>query len=359
MKPGHLICAGTGAVIGIAAQLLFVQPGIRGSGPESKSPSTTSAKLTGLTSREPGGPVGREAALGDHLSEPAATREQIADYLERHGRSKQALVVAYLVSKNDKHLVDAARRFPDDPNVQFLVLSADALPDERGDWLERFKKSQPDNLLSSLFFAGDLLEKGELEAGLDELRAATKLDGYEDFSIENGLAMEAALIELGHSRLDAKFRSIFGGNPTEHLQRTQRQLRVVHKSAQQAETPEEKEELAIIGTAVGFRLATGGAGLNRLNQLVGLSFAKSYYPMLSEDEPLPGLGVTPKQIAAEYERVRLRITADGEFTERLGELNEQQLIHLIDRSRVMGELAANNWFRSQLGEPWIEGKTRP
>jgi hypothetical protein len=84
-------------------------------------------------------------------------------------------------------------------------LTGDVLPDERREWPERYKRSQPDNLLSSLLLGGDLLANGEVEAGLAELQLATSATGYDDFVAQGGLAIEAVASDWLREQLGAPY----------------------------------------------------------------------------------------------------------------------------------------------------------
>lgn len=356
VRSSYLICAVVGGVIGITVQVLLfpLPPGGTPDGDAGPGLGKVRKMLTGLipgmsSERNPGDPIGDVDYLA--LMEPAADEATIDAYLERHQFSRESMLAAALMSEDPARLIAAARRYPDDPYFQLLVIAGDALPEERREWLERFKASQPDNLLSSLFLGGDLLADGEVEAGLAELHVSANSEGHEDFSNEGGLVLEAALIELGHPPLEAKMRSN-GAISSRHLQRIQQEMKHLRKLADEAGSPEEKTELASLGAKVGYRMHHGGTSANRITQLVGFAQQNVFSRMLDPDTAIAGIDKTPTQLREEFEAEKARIISDSELSERTGELTEQQVVHLIDRRRVFGDENANNWLREQLDAPY-------
>ena len=191
----HLGFAGIGAAIGVGGGHLLLIASPNGQCPEdSELVEWGGRKLSALVdASRPGDkstwPIGNDAIDPERFLETPANTAELAAYVERHGFAKEAMLAVALMSRDPEYLITAARRYPDDPHLPLLVLTGDVLPDERREWLERFKRSQPDNLLSPLFLGGDLLANGEVEAGLAELRLAASATGYDDFVAQGGLAI--------------------------------------------------------------------------------------------------------------------------------------------------------------------------
>ena len=300
--------------------------------------------------------IGRRGApharpIGDlhrtQFDQPAGTDEEYEAYLERHGRSKEALLGVYFLSKDDTHLEEAARRYPDDPNVQLLVISKHLFPEERSQWIERFKASQPNNLIASIFRGGDLLARGEIEAGLLEMSEAADQEGYRDFVVENCFAMEAALVELGCPAVETKMRS----GPLDvfrHVNPMNAELRRLEKLAAESPDPETKAGIARIGLEIGRQLDSGEAGTRLLNHLVARSMMERFAELLPAEESntIPPVG-----------HVQSQLDFYTGLDQRSGELNEQQYIHLLNRTRSEGAFGAMRWLSSQLDVPW-EGAER-
>src|SRR5690606_2021712 len=81
---------------------------------------------------------------------PDVTPVEMDVFLSRKGRTAGNLIAAWQLTTNLPFLEDAAGRFPDDPTVQFAVLQSGLYPEQRRQWLDRFKASAPNNALASL-----------------------------------------------------------------------------------------------------------------------------------------------------------------------------------------------------------------
>ena len=355
MKYSHLIVGTVGIVIGLFAGQLLRRPGT-GSG--SETPVANRPTLTGITQKvapaqmsdgDKNRPVGKRLLSGDHLSQPAADEATITAYLERHGHSKDALVAAALLSSNPAYLREAAERYPDDPNIQLLVIGSDAFSEDRSEWIERFKKSQPDNAVAALLLGGDLLARGDVENGLAELRLAAGQTTHNDFAAEGALAMQSALIEFGIPPLEMKLRTL-PVHAIRHLQQLQAGAKSLQTLAENATSPEEKTELATLGVALGNHMTQGEANRAGINRLVGYSIESQFLNMLDPDLDSPSFPESPAAMLREVEADTAQLKADLNLDERIPDLSEQQVIHLIDRIHAVGQPEAWIWLREQLGE---------
>src|SRR5215218_9172736 len=93
------------------------------------------------------------------------TPEQTAEYLRQYGTNAETL----LATKKKDCLKLAAELFPDDPRVQYAVVTRDLFPEARREWLDRFKQSAPDNAMANYLSARDYLRAGDREQGLKDL----------------------------------------------------------------------------------------------------------------------------------------------------------------------------------------------
>ncbi len=353
----RLIYVAVGFVAGFAvAQLLdHLSPksATVGSGSENtmfeppRSPRKDVAKPPGRKRASP--PIGKDGLFGEHLKEPAADEATIDAFLRRHDYSKESMLAAILLSTNPAHLREAAERYPDDPHVQLLIIGSDAFAADRSEWIARFKSSQPENALASLFLGGDLLAKDAVEAGIAELRLAASQSHHDDFGTEGSLAMESALIELGHSVLEAKLRSL-PVHAIRHFKQLQGTLKNLQELAANAASSEETAELATLGAALGNQLSQGEAKRFGINRLVGFSIEKQFLEMLEPDMVSPSFNETPAAMLEEVEKENAQLIEDLKLNDRIAELSEQQVIHLVDRIRTVGQPEAWVWLREQLGE---------
>ena len=101
--------------------------------------------------------------------------EQLEGYLTQNRRSVEALLGALRASGDDSLLAEAKERFPDDPRVQFAAAYKTESPEERQQWLEKFKQSDPQNALADYLLAAEHFKSGQAEQALQEITtAATK-----------------------------------------------------------------------------------------------------------------------------------------------------------------------------------------
>ncbi len=253
-------------------------------------------------------------------------------------------MAVFILSKDDAHLLEAARRYPDDPNVQLLVICRKVLPEEQDEWIRKFKASQPDNMLSGIFLAGQFFEQGDTEAALAEFRSALDTKGYEDFSTQGSLAMDSALIELGYPPLEAKYRSMPVHAHSLVVNPMNSRLRMLNEAAEKAENDEEKIEIASLGIALGRRFSHGEESSLILNHFIGLSNTSRFLEVLEPETPFPDLGMTAAQLKQEVEQSKANISRYQQVWERTDELSEQHYIHFLDRSRSEGSFAGLQWL---------------
>ena len=114
--------------------------------------------------------------------------EQIEKYLGEHGRTAANLLAAFQASNDDRYLKEAAAAFPEDPQVQFLVIARNALPGERSKWIAAFQQSSPENRMGNFFAAFDGFKNGQPEAALQQMVAAAGKSSYDDFLFYHSFA---------------------------------------------------------------------------------------------------------------------------------------------------------------------------
>jgi len=147
----------------------------------------------------------RGKAPSDSLSEtdPAVEsklpREKVEEYLRRHHRSAGTLLAAFHALDDTNYLNEAAKTFPNNPQVQWTVLMRNAFPEERREWLDAFKSSSPDNSLANYLSARDYLESGNVEAAVKELAAAHNKIKFQDYAMEAQLESEELSLDTGTS----------------------------------------------------------------------------------------------------------------------------------------------------------------
>jgi len=290
-------------------------------------------------------PVGKEAIKPGNTY--VADKATLEAYLEEQNYSAEAMLAVVIISGDQELLVDAARRHPDDPNIQLAVISRGVLLEERREWVERFKESQPDNMLSAIYLAGELLASGEIEAGLAEMQLAAEIDGYKDFALETEEALERAMVDLGQTPLQARVRSAYRWG---YFVPVKESLNQLHQLAQQSEDPAQRTAMANVGFALGHRFWHGEAEGAMINMTVGTTQSAQFARMLDQETIVPEAGISPAQffendMALIPQRNRLQ-----EGFDRAHELTEPQFMHFAEMMRTHGHLEASNYVLEQLEE---------
>lgn len=273
MRPGHLISVVLGVVFGFAITHLIRHADHAKDAEQADASAERMAQpRISAGENEPGQEPG-EKVDGGSAYQPPTDAAGFEAYLEKYGYSKEAMIAVALLSRDVAHLIEAAERYPDDPHIQLLVIGNRDFPGDKTEWYRRFKESQPDNLLASLLLGSHLLNQGSVKEALAQLRTGGGQSRYSDFTTEGALAMESALIELGHSPFDAKLKSSTGSS-IGYAVLLQKGLIDLNKLVESASGDAEKLELATLGVAIGNQLSEGEANRSNVNRLFGLTMEK-------------------------------------------------------------------------------------
>ena len=291
------------------------------------------------------GPPGEEMLAG-----PVATPAEFDEFVARHGHSREALIAAFqLEIGGDRHLLEAARRYPEDPHVQYLVLAGNLLPEQRAEWLRRFKESQPDNALASLFLGEQLFEDGKAGEAVEQLRLAATQDSLEDFGTEGRLARESAMLEFGYTPYQAKLKATFGAAVGFFGDFNRAQQSLQELAGAEADT-ERKTELAIIGAGLGNQFTQGAANGLLINRVVGIGTEGTFLRMLDPQLESPHLASTPAAMIDQLKAERQEIfELTGLADQMMRDFSEAELSHYLDRVVAQGELEAMRWARDRVG----------
>jgi len=118
----------------------------------------------------------QSASLYDRLKDgsPKLTSQQAETYLKANHRSAASLLAAYRTTGDRGLLAEAMEKYPNDPQVGFeAAFSKNASPEERRQWLEALKRSDPSNALGNYLSALDLFKAGQTDQAVQELVAAS------------------------------------------------------------------------------------------------------------------------------------------------------------------------------------------
>jgi hypothetical protein len=133
------------------------------------------------------------------------TAGQVGPYLEANHRNAASLLAAYRTSKDPALLEEAKQKFPNDPQVAFeAAFEQGATPEERQQWLENWKNSDPDNSMANYLLARDDFKAGKPDQAVQELIAASGKGEYRDYTQARMQDDQDAYLSAGYSAAESE-----------------------------------------------------------------------------------------------------------------------------------------------------------
>ena len=320
-----------------------------------ESPGAALQRSTAQRSRVPS--LVHDAALTNAVNQsqepPKLSVEQIDAYLARYGTNAETLLAAFHVGPDGRHYLRmAATNFPEHPGVQLYVASLDVFPGQKQEWLDRLKKSAPDNSVANYLSASEHLRAGNKELALKEFETASNKTGFSDYSLEAAQRAEDILLASGKSPGQAK---VEGMSTTllpalAQFKGLSQGMADVMKESTAAGDAQTANTLAEMNYRLGQRLATDGGGHFLIHQLVGYAIERITLSRLDPQGQYEFLGDnTPAQRIEQLqaERVRVRELAKLLPEDIASDYNNPEWISYFDRIKVYGERAALEWLRER------------
>ncbi len=280
------------------------------------------------------------------LEEFTLTPEQLAEYLRQYGTNVETL----LATQRTNYIRLAAEMFPNDPRVQYAALTRDVFPEARREWLDRFKKSAPDNSIADYLSARDYLKAGDRENALKDLANAAGKSRFDDYTLEQVQNMEDAQLSAGRSLVEAK---VAAGSGLLLPQLAQFKglavdLQAIQKEYIGAGDTASAETIAQLGRSLGQQLSQGEGSRTLIGQLVGIAVERIMLNPLPPDSQPAFLNGTVQQRIDEMTAFRQGTkTVTSEFNDMLMRANETEVISYFDRMKLQGEYKAMLWLRNR------------
>ena len=289
-------------------------------------------------------------------------REKIEEYLKLHHRDAASLLAAYHASGNEEdptgdinYLKEAATNFPNDPHVQWTVLThEDAFPEDRRKWLDAFKESSPSNSLANYLSARDYFKSNQPEAAIKELLEASGKSQFADFTMESYLGGEEIFRELGKSPMEATTAamSAMAGDLLPELANMKvlaQGIQSAQKQYANAGDTASVQNLSQMTLGLADRLTSGDGGRFLISQLVGMSTEAIALKSLDQNSSYDFLGgKTPTQRLEELKQQKLEFR---ELMKTMGPgvdlMSEDIQKSYFDRLKIYGEVAAMRWLQQQ------------
>jgi len=320
----------------------------------SSAPRTPTKPLALDNATEPNGESDEDFALG-------LPGDKVQAYLQRHHRNAASLLAAFHASGTAKnpegdinYLKEAATNYPNDPHVQWAVLSHDVFPEERRKWLDAFKASSPDNSLGNYLSAQDYFKNKQPDAAIKELLEASGKPLFADFAMESYLGAEEMFRETGKTPLEANTAAMSAMASDllpelSSLKGVAQGILDIQKQYMVSGDAASVQNLSQIGIQLAGRMTDGEGGRFVISQLVGAATENIVLKSLDQNTAYDFLGgKTPAQRSEELKQQKLETRARTEsFTSAFMKMNEQEMVSYVERVKVYGEVAAMRWLQQQ------------
>lgn len=280
---------------------------------------------------------------------PRVSREQLEPYLAKHHRNVDSLLGALRASGDDALLKEAKERFPNDPRVQFAAAFKSESSEERQQWLEKFKQSDPDNSLANYLLAGEHFKAGQPEQALQELATAGGKAGFNNHLMDFIQNTEEAYHAAGYSEAEAKGIACNSALLPELLPFKQvgQALVELAKRYEQAGDAASAQAVRDMGLNLGRQLGQPPQ-VTLIHELVGRAIERMVLGSMNPNAPYGAAGQTVQNqmdaLAARRKEDRAMV---AQAEPLLNTMSDQDLAHFYDRLKIYGEVAALRWVLTQ------------
>jgi hypothetical protein len=280
---------------------------------------------------------------------PRVSREKLEPYLAQNRRSVESLLGALRVSGDDALLAEAKEKYPNDPRVQFAAAFKTDSPEERQQWLEKFKQSDPDNALPNYLLANEYSKAGQTDKALQEINAAAGKGGFENYLIDFIQNAEEAYQAGGYSTAEAKTLACISALLPEQakLKEVGTDLVEQAKRYQQAGDDTSAQALLQMGVDLGHRL-DASSQTTLIQELVGMAIERMALNAMNPNSPYGDAGQTVNdRLDALVDRRSSYQELTRESSRILESMSDEDVAHYFDRIRLYGDVAAMRWVMNQ------------
>jgi hypothetical protein len=259
-------------------------------------------------------------------------------------------VETLLATQNKNYVKLAAELFPNDPRVQYAVLTRVLFPEARREWLDRFKQSAPDNAVADYLSARDYLKAGDRENALKDLAHAAGKSRFHDYTLGQVQDMEDAQLSAGRTLFDAKVVANSGLLLPQMamFKNLAQEIQTMQKEHIGAGDTASAEALAQMGHSLAQHLIQGDGSRTIIGQLVGLSAERIVLNQLPPESQPSFLNGTVQQRLDEMTAFRQEIrTLTIDYIPAMRAVSENEVISYFDRMKLQGEYKAMLWLQNR------------
>jgi len=282
------------------------------------------------------------------------SRQQVEVYLLKANRSPQSLLNAFDETGDTNFLAEAVKNFSDDPMVQFKMLYQKTSPEERKNWIEKFKTSSPINVLPHYLAAQDYLTAGNVEAALSELNSSGQKTDFSAFNADRVQSKQEMYLLSGYSVTEAKSLALNGVSMPvlASMKGLGVELVELQKSYRTVGDKTSMEKIAALGIQISEKTKNGDGDRFIVNYLVGDAIQKRFLDELVPETFYDFLGETAGERIEQLKNERQETLRLIESSNRIYEaLSDSEKIIYLDRSRLYGDQNAMRWLKQNYSEP--------
>ena len=283
---------------------------------------------------------------------PVPSLAQVAGYLRAKHRDAESLLGAFHATREPSLLREAKEAFPGDPRVQFVGATQSETSEERRQWIDALKQSEPANALANYLSAAEYFNCGESALALGEVEAGAGKP-LQDFQLEFLQTDEEAYRGAGYSEADA--RSLAAINQL--LPDLGAYKNVGYTLVELANAYREANDMASAQGALGLALQLA----RRINVPDSLTLAQTVTSLAIEQkalgamDPAAGIGEGDRTAREELEAVTQQREAVKALNQQWATvapgMSDQDLAAFFQRKSSFGELAGEQWAVQRFAPP--------
>lgn len=285
---------------------------------------------------------------------PKLDPAQVEPFLEASRRSAGSLLAALRTTGDEKFLLEAMQKFPNDARVNYAAaFRHDATPEERRQALENLKQSDPNNALGNYLSAANYFKSGQKTEALQEMTAAAAKPGWQDYTADFVQNAEEAYRAAGYSEAEAKAVAASSAMLSDlaPIKSVGVNLVDLAKSYQQAGDPASAQAALQTALSLGQQVS-GGPQQPIITTLVGIAVERMALSAMDPGAPFGNSGQTVQEHLNELIQQRTSVGALARQEEGfLGQMSDPEVANFYDRMKTFGPLPALQWAAAKYGTP--------
>ena len=294
----------------------------------------------------------KAAELAAQFKVPKLSIEQVEKFLAGNQRSAASLVAAFRTSGESAFLTEAMQKYPNDPQVAFEALFHGNLAfEERRNWIDSFKQSDPDNPLANYLAAQDYFKSGQGDLAFRELEAASRKSEFNDLTLSRMQFNEEAYRANGFSEAQSRSVAMFQLDLPllKEMKSLGENMLDLARSYREAGDVASFEAAVAMAVNLGRQYRNSGNAL-LVHQMLGFDIEQSALNVLDPASPFGPDGRTAQDLLNSLKSERSSLSGLLRETVHLQEqMTPQDWIGYIDRMKLLGEANAMRWLRSKYG----------